>query len=209
MARGKYIVIEGNDGTGKSTQVELLRKKLTEAGIESIEFHEPQGSPIADEIRTIIKNGSLPRDGETNVLLFTAARHEIWKEARVLLDQGVWVIAARNYFSTLAYQGYGEGIDLDLIRNTTAQFTDELYMNPDLGIVLTLTDKQERAKRISQRGELSRPDTFESRDEQFQNALEQGYLDIAKEYNLSLVSASQTKEAISDEIYTLVKALTR
>lgn len=207
MPRGKYIVIEGNDGTGKSTQVELLRKKLTEAGIESIEFHEPQGSPIADEIRTVIKNGSLPRDGETNVLLFTAARHEIWKEARLVLDKGVWVIAARNYFSTLAYQGYGEGIDLDLIRNTTAQFTDERYMNPDLGVVLTLASKQERVERISRRGKLSRPDTFESRDEQFQDALEQGYLEIAKEYNLHLVSASQTREAINDEIYTLVKTL--
>jgi dTMP kinase len=57
MTAGKYIVIEGTDGTGKSTQVGLLRAALADRGIESIEFHEPEGAPIADAIRTVIKNG--------------------------------------------------------------------------------------------------------------------------------------------------------
>lgn len=205
MTRGKYIVIEGHDGTGKSTQVGLIREKLAAQGIESIEFHEPQGSPIADEIRTVIKNGALERDGKTNLLLFTAARHEIWKHAQEELAQGTWVVAARNYFSTLAYQGYGEGLALELITSTTAQFTDELYMKPDLAVILTLEDQEERIKRISQRGKLNTPDTFESRNEQFQSAVEQGYLDIAKKYELPTISASQSKEAIAEQIYQLIK----
>jgi dTMP kinase len=204
VTRGKYIVIEGHDGTGKSTQVGLIREKLTAKGINSIEFHEPQGSPIADEIRTVIKNGALERDGKTNLLLFTAARHEIWKYAQEELAKDTWVIAARNYFSTLAYQGYGEGLELELITSTTAQFTDELYMQPDLAVILMLEDQKERVKRISQRGALSTPDTFESRSEQFQSAVSMGYLDIAKEYRLPIISASQPKEAIAQQIFELI-----
>lgn len=204
MTRGKYIVIEGHDGTGKSTQVGLIREKLAAKGITSIEFHEPQGSPIADEIRTVIKNGSLKRDSKTNLLLFTAARHEIWQHAQTELKKGAWIVAARNYFSTLAYQGYGEGLELELITNTTALFTDGLYMKPDLAVILTLEDNQERINRISQRGELDNPDTFESRSDQFLTAVEQGYHAIAKDYNLPIISASQSKEAIAEQIFELI-----
>ncbi len=204
--RGKYIVIEGHDGTGKSKQVEFLREKLALDGIDSIEFHEPEGAPIADEIRTIIKNGSLERDAETNLLLFTAARHEIWRQrARPTLALGKWVVASRNYFSTLAYQGYGEGLDLELITNITRQFTDELYMSPDVAIVLSLDDEEERARRIGNRGELETPDTFESKDTAFQSSVQAAYLAIAKERNLPVIAAGQTIDAITEQIYALVK----
>lgn len=202
--RGKYIVIEGNDGTGKSTQVELLRGHLMEQGIDSVEYHEPAGTPMADAIRTVIKNGSLERDGITNLLLFTAARHEIWNEAKRKLGNGVWVICARNYFSTLAYQGYGEGLDLDLIAKTTADFTDDDYMNPDLAVVLSL-DHETRVKRIGQRGELESPDTFESRPDNFQDSVNEGYLAIAKERNLPVIDAGQTPEQIHVDILRYLK----
>lgn len=202
--RGKYIVIEGSDGTGKSTQVQLLREKLKEQGINSIEFHEPEGAPIADEIRRVIKNGELPRDGQTNLLLFTAARHEIWKRARQELENGTWVIAARNYFSTLAYQGYGEGLDLDLILETTEKFTDETYMNPDVAVILSLDDETERKRRISERGELAAPDTFESKNSDFQTTVKDAYVKIARQRNLPIISASQTPKEILAQIYALL-----
>jgi dTMP kinase len=192
---GKYIVIEGVDGTGKSTQVGLLREALKKQGIESDEHHEPDGTPIANEIRAIIKNGSLTRDAATNLLLFTAARHEIWQRAQQRLDDGVWVIAARNYFSTLAYQGYGEGLSLDLIYKTTRQFTDERYMRPDLAVILTLDDEAERAHRIATRGRLTTPDTFESRD---------GYLDIAAQNDLPILSAARPAPEMTRRILALL-----
>ena len=204
--RGKYIVIEGNDGTGKSTQVEKIRTRLAEKGIESVEYHEPAGTPIADEIRTIIKNGGLERDGETNLLLFTAARREIWHRAKQELALGRWVVTARNYYSTLAYQGYGEGLDTDLILETTRTFTDRGYMKPDLAVVLALDD-QTRETRITGRGAIDNPDTFESRSNEFQERVNNGYLEIAWENNLRIIDAGKSIDEVTDAIWDEVTPL--
>lgn len=206
MPEGKYIVIEGHDGTGKSTQVEKISQLLHERGIDSVEFHEPAGVPIADAIRTIIKDGSLERDGETNLLLFTASRHEIWRRAAQELKMGTWVITARNYYSTLAYQGYGEGLSTQLIEDTTRTFTTKQYANPDLAVILSL-DNESREKRISERGEVEKPDTFESRSLDFQTRVHDGYLEIAKNHNLQVIDASRSIDDVTQDIWREVEKL--
>lgn len=203
---GKYIVIEGNDGTGKSTQVGIIREKLKQHGIESIEFHEPEGTPIAGAIRTIIKNGDLDRDGTTNLLLFSAARHDIWfNYALPAIQAGKWVIASRNYYSTIAYQGYGEGLDPEIISTTTRIATDDRYLRPDVAIILTLDDN-ERQKRIGQRGTLENPDTFESKGGSFQQKINQGYLDIAKTHDLAVIQANGTIDDVAGLIWPHIEA---
>jgi dTMP kinase len=202
---GKYIVIEGNDGTGKSTQVGLMREKLKAHGIDSIEFHEPEGTPIATAIRTVIKNGDLERDGTTNLLLFSAARHDIWfNYALPAMKLGKWVVASRNYYSTLAYQGYGEGLDLELIGTTTRIATDDQYLRPDVAVILSLDDT-ERQKRIGGRGELDNPDTFESKGDGFQQRVNQGYLEIAASHNIPIVPANGSVEEVSDAIWPFIE----
>jgi dTMP kinase len=201
MEIGKYVVIEGHDGTGKSTQVGLIRQKLLVCGIDSIEFHEPAGTPTADAIRNVIKNGSLERDAMTNLLLFSAARHEIWeKRALPALKMGKWVVAARNYYSTIAYQGYGEGLDLDLIEMITKHSTDEKYIIPDIAVILDVDEKR-RVKRIDERGELENPDTFESKSEIFQFKVRDGYVDLARSRNIPIVSADNAAEDVAEEIW--------
>ncbi|NCU38940.1 dTMP kinase [Candidatus Saccharibacteria bacterium] len=205
MPKGKYIVIEGNDGTGKSTQVELLAKWLkSEFNIDTFVTHEPDGPGIAGRIRSIIKNGNLDRDGDTNLLLFTAARHEIWRHASAKLTEGTWVISARNYLSTLAYQGYGEGIELKKIMQTTQAFTGDGYTKPDHTIVLSLSHT-ERKRRINERGELENKDTFESRGSKFQESVDAGYENIAAEYNFPVIDASQSIDVIQEEIRQIVR----
>lgn len=203
QTEGKYVVIEGHDGTGKSTQVALLREKLREQGIESVEMHEPGGVPIADQLRTIVKNGTLERDALTNLLLFTAARREIWQQlAEPALEEGKWVIAARNWYSTLAYQGYGEGLALSRITEVTREFTSEHYLKPDHAFILTLnSNTAERHRRISARGEVETPDHFESRSEAFQQAVNEAYKKIAKTYNILTIDAEQNREAICQELW--------
>ena len=199
MAKGKYVVIEGNDGTGKSTQAELLAEYLNSKGIATFVMHEPAGTPIADAIRTIIKNGELERDAETNLLLFTAARHENWRQAKQALEEGKWVVSARNYLSTEVYQGYGEGLGIERIHALTREFTDETYMNPAYTFVLSLP-AEERERRIAQRGALQNADTFESRGDDFQEKVDSGYEKIAHTYGLPLIDASLSIDEIQAKI---------
>ena len=210
MKPGKYIVIEGHDGTGKSTQVGLIRKKLSDCKIKSIEFHEPAGSPVADVIRNVIKNGNLERDAMTNLLLFSAARHDIWqKRAKRELEKGTWVVASRNFYSTLAYQGYGEGLNLDLIELITLKSTDDKYMNPDIPLILDLDDESERTKRIGVRGNLKHPDTFESKSDVFQSKVRIAYLEIAKSRNIPVISANQSIAGMTNELWSYIEPYTK
>ena len=203
--RGKYIIIEGGDGTGKTTQADLLQTFLESRGKKVIHLKEPGGSPVAEAIRSVILDGTLPRTPMTNILLFTANRHELWHDKiKPALDAGTWVIATRNYWSTLAYQGYGEGMSLSVISAVTSTFTDPSYMKPDYGMILTVDDLYEAKKRIAKRGELEKPDPFEIRGLDFQQTISDGYLAIAKEYNLPVISASQSIEDVAAQIRQLL-----
>ena len=114
ITRGRYIVIEGNDGTGKSTQVRFLQTYFHKQGHSVVTVEEPGGgsvftTPVARYLRTIIKNGRLQRDPEINLALFSAVRRELWQHSIApALEQDAVVLAARNYLSTLAYQGYSQ-----------------------------------------------------------------------------------------------------
>lgn len=207
MEGGRYIVIEGNDGTGKSTQVDMLAEWFRGQGRQVQIVEEPgsddpdKSTPVANELRKVIKNGDLVRSPEINVVLFSAARRELWRERiQPALGRGAIVLSARNYFSTLAYQGRGEGLTEEYIIDMTAVFTDEHYMKPDDMIVLTLEDTAVRSERIQRRGQLENPDTFESRSGEFQDKVSAAYIDLAKKYDLATIDASGTVDEIQQKI---------
>ena len=93
----------------------------------------------------------------------------------------------------------GEGLDIDLIKRTTQTFTDKRYMQPDHTIILLLGDAA-RKERIAKRGALEKTDTFESRDDSFQQKVNDAYAEIARTYELPTIDASQSIEAIQKEI---------
>lgn len=201
VARGKYIVIEGQDATGKTTQADLLQEYLQSEGKKVIHIKEPGGSPIAEELRRIILDGTLARTPMTNILLFTAIRHELWNQViKPALEVGTWVICTRNYYSTLAYQAYGEGSDPRVIRAITQTFTDKEYMHPDYALILYFSDIEVRKQRLLNRESAKKPDTFETRDIDFQNRVNDAYLTIAKEYGIQLVDASRPIDDIQSEL---------
>lgn len=213
MSSGHYIVIEGNDGTGKSTQVVLLAEWLREQGREVVVVEEPgsddleKSTPVANELRRVIKNGGLVRAPEINLALFSAARRELWQQKiQPALARGAVVLSARNYLSTLAYQGCGEGLDEAEIVRMTREFTDERYLRPDVMLILTLSDAG-RAARIAMRGALTRPDTFESRDQSFQDKVNAGYKAVARAYDVPLLSADGDVEAVQQQIRRCVTDL--
>lgn len=198
-----YIVIEGQDGTGKSTQVQLLADYFKKQNREVVILEEPDGDlPQAHDLHDMILTRGYDLEPLTNVLLFTAARVELWQKiaAPALANQSI-VISSRNYWSTLAYQGYGEGVSRSKIIKLTKMALPERYIHPDLGIILTVPDKV-RLARQNQRGKDQ--ETFEKKPDTFQQKVNSAYPKIAKEFNLNLVDASGTIEEIFNKIKNIL-----
>ena len=199
-----YIVIEGQDGTGKSTQAELLKKHFEEQDKEIVVLEEPDGDlPQAHDLHDMILTRGYNLEPITNVLLFTAARVELWKKiAEPVLKRGGVVISARNYWSTLAYQGYGQGVSRSKIIRLTKDLLPEKYVHPDYGFILTVPDEV-RLARQKNRGKAT--ETFEKMSNDFQQKVNAAYPHIAKEFSLITIDASGTIESIFQEILSKIK----
>lgn len=211
MNNGFYIVFEGIDGTGKTTQINALKKRLEDAGKKVLLVEEPgsgdikKSTPAANIIARHIKNAKLKRAPEINLVLFSAARRELWfNKIKPALEDNFVVISSRNYYSTLAYQGYGEGLDMKNILKTTKIFTCDRYMNPDFVYVFNL-DEKTRKDRLKKRGEDSCIDTFESKKDTFQNKVSKAYSEIAKKYCAIEVDASKSIKEVTDFISSSLK----
>ena len=194
-----YIVIEGQDGTGKSTQVELLKKHFESQGKKVATLDEPDGDlPQAHDLHDMILTRGYNLEPFTNVLLFTAARLELWKKiAEPILKDGGIVISARNYWSTLAYQGYGEGVSRSKIIRITKELLPDKYVHPDFGFILTVPDKV-RLERQQNRGKAT--ETFEAKPNTFQQKVNAAYPHIAKDFGLTLIDASGTIDEVFEKI---------
>ena len=170
--------------------------------LETIVMDEPDGDlPQAHDIHDLIlvqgKNYGL--EPMTNVLLFTAARVELWKKiAEPVLRRGGVVISARNYWSTLAYQGYGEGISRSKIIRITKDTLPDKYYHPAKSCILTVSDSV-RLQRQSHRGKST--ETFEAKPDEFQQKVNNAYPKIAKDFDIPIVDASGTIE----EVFAKVK----
>ena len=190
-----YIVIEGQDGTGKSTQAELLKEHFEKQGKEVVMLEEPDGDlPQAHDLHDMILTRGYDLEPLTNVLLFTAARVELWRKiAEPVLRRGGIVISARNYWSTLAYQGYGEGVSRSKIIRITKDALPDLYINPDYGFILTVSDEV-RLERQKGRGKAT--ETFEMKPNEFQQRVNAAYPKIAREFGLEIIDAAPSIDEI-------------
>ena len=194
-----YIVIEGQDGTGKSTQARLLKGYFEGQGKEVVIMDEPDGDlPQAHDLHDMILTRGYDFEPFSNVLLFTSARLELWKKiAEPVLERGGIVISARNYWSTIAYQGYGEGVPRSEIIKITKTVLPKRYFKPDFGFILIVSDEV-RLKRQKGRGKAI--ETFEAKADDFQKRVNNAYPKIAKEFKLKLIDASGTIGSVFDKI---------
>lgn len=197
-----YIVVEGQDGTGKSTQARLLKEYYEKQGKTVVVMDEPDGDlPQAHDIHDLIlvRGKDYNMEPMTNALLFTAARYELWKKlAEPALKNGNIVISARNWWSTLAYQGYGEGVSKSKIIKLTHEALPDKYVNPDKGFILTVSDEV-RLSRQGNRGKSQ--ETFEAKPDDFQQRVNAAYIKIAKDFNIKTIDAFGTIE----EVFNLIK----
>ena len=181
MARGKFITFEGGEGCGKSTQVKRLKEALEHEGVEVVLTREPGGTWLSEEIRHLIKDQTTdaPCD-RSELLLFLAARAQLVKNViRPALDAGKWVVSDRFSDSTLAYQGYGRGLPLGILRETN-DFACE-GLRPDLTLLLDVTPETAEARmREREAATNTAADRIEKAGEDFHARLRAGFAELAK-----------------------------
>lgn len=177
MTRGQFISFEGGEGAGKSTQSRLLCRRLETFGIDALVTREPGGSAGAEEIRALLVSGQVDRwNPLTEALLHFAARHDhVQRTILPALERGVWVITDRFLDSTLAYQGYGQGVDLEKL-NRIGEFVVGAAM-PNLTLILDLPVAEGFARTELRADGVSR---YEQMDRAMHERMRQGFLRIAK-----------------------------
>ncbi|MEY4559781.1 MAG: hypothetical protein RLZ82_796 [Actinomycetota bacterium] len=202
---GLFISFEGIDGVGKSTQIDLLTKRLDELGRKSIRTLEPGGTDLGVEIRHLL----LHRKGEVapraEALLYAADRaHHVATKVRPALAEGTDVIIDRYLDSSVAYQGAGRELDSTEVRNLSLFAVQGLL--PHLTILLDLDATASLARR-SKTGE--EPDRLEREKVEFFEAVRQGYLALAaaEPERFFVVDARQTIEEMAAQIRVRVDQL--
>ncbi len=211
MSKGLFITLEGGEGSGKTTQINKLAEKLTQHNIKAITTREPGGTPEGEKIRDLIvqrEGGDWTPMAET-LLLYAARAMHVDRVIKPRLEEGKVVICDRFSDSTLAYQGYGHGMDLGKISEI-----ENIVMGgfkPDLTIVLDI-DPEKGLQRSSRRlaaEELhveQTEDRFENLNIEFHNRLREGFLTIARKdpERCAIIDAAMSANDITREIYDIV-----
>ena len=199
-----FISFEGPDGSGKSTQIELLAAPLRAAGFEVVTVREPGGTPAGEKIRAILlgEGGAVSVDPRADALLFNASRAQLVADViEPALARGAIVIADRFADSTLAYQGYGSGLPLDALRATIAFAT--AGRTPDLTLLLDLVAEQGLARK-SGSGRTRFEDGF---DAAFHARVADGFraLAAAEPTRWRILDASEAPAALAAQISQIVQ----
>ncbi len=203
--RGKFITLEGGEGTGKSTQAQALAARLRALGIAVTLTREPGGSPGAEVIRHVILSGAAkPLGPDAEAMLFAAAREDhIAHTIRPALDRGHWVICDRFADSTRVYQGVLGDVDPRLIRRLEKITVGE--NRPDLTLILDAPAETGLARAHARRGDAA-IDRFEGEDIAFHNRLREAYhqLAIDEPERCVLIDATETPERVAENIWSVV-----
>ena len=206
MSKGVFITLEGTEGSGKSTQLKTIEQYLQQHNRRYIKVREPGGTPIAEEIRNLLKT---PRKDDamcdtTELLLMYAARAQLVNTViKPAIEQGVDVICDRHDLSTVAYQGGGRGMDLSEIKAISKVVLGDF--RPNLTILLDI-DPIKGMQRAKARGELDR---FEQSKMDFFVRVRNTYLECAKQDPniIKVVNGDDTLDNVSSHIRKLLDNL--
>ncbi|MCX6112345.1 MAG: dTMP kinase [Proteobacteria bacterium] len=200
MFKKLFITLEGIEGVGKTTQVNLLFDFFKKIGIDFISTREPGGLPISESIRNILLNKEM--SPLTELLLYEAARAEHFdKIISPALNKGQSVICDRFTDASIAYQGYGRGLDIKLIEQLNSIATKGI--EPDLTFVIDLPVPL-AFKRLNTR--RTTPDRFEKLSNDFYEKVRQGYIEQSKKYpkRVFIIDADRTPQEIHKDIVSKI-----
>ncbi len=197
-----FIVFEGGDGSGKSTQARSLLRRLRRRGVKVLRTHEPGGTPLGQSLRRLLKSGEAMTP-MSELMLFEAARAQLVQNViRPFLEQGGVVIADRFTSSTMAYQGYGRGLDRELIERLNREATGGL--EPDLTVFLDLPVETALARKSGGSG-----DTFDDAPVDFHRRIHRGYsaLAAADPDGWLVLDGQRPPEELSRDIWAKVQTI--
>jgi dTMP kinase len=205
--RGRFITFEGGEGTGKSTQADLLAQRLRTLAISVVLTREPGGSPGADIMRHVLLSGAAkPLGPMAETLLFAAARDDhIQTTIGPALARGKWVICDRFIDSTRVYQGTLGEVDPKLISGIERLTVGEAM--PDLTIILDLPADIGLGRAMRRRGE-AQADRFESETLEFHTKLRAAYREIAERepHRCVLIDAAWPEDKVASDIWSVVNS---
>lgn len=204
IVRGRFISFEGGEGAGKSTQVRLLADALTHKGIRCLSTREPGGSPGAESIRELLIQGDVGRwDPMSEALLhFAARRDHVTNVIEPALCAGTWVICDRFTDSTIAYQGFGQGLEISLIQDLHRTAVGDLW--PDVTFILDIPVADGFGRVANRSTDIDR---YERMDSQFHIRLREGFLEIARKNveRCAVVDAQPPVDVVHQAVITLIE----
>ena len=206
--KGKFIVFEGIDGSGKTTQINQLSKWLIGTDLipennKLVITREPGGTKLGKSIRSLLLDTSIEKspDSITELLLYAADRSQHVNEIiRPTLDKGDWVISDRFCGSTLAYQGYGRKLDINLIKDLEAIATQGIA--PDITFLLDMPIEESIRRRMNRKD-----DRIEKEGREFLSNVSIGFQALSEDSNWKKISAINSEENIISEIKSEIKKL--
>ncbi len=204
-----FITFEGTEGCGKSTQIELLAQRLQALGHQVCTLREPGGTPIGEEIRHTLKHSkvNLTMTYETELLLMNASRAQLVRETiRPALAVGEIVLSDRFYDSTTAYQGYGRGLDLALVKSVIDFAVGDT--RPDLTLLLHVPPEVSAERLQSRQSTLPFVrDRLEEGDQHFFARVAHGYdaIAAAEPERVRVVNGAAPIEVVCENIWEIVR----
>ena len=201
--KGKFVTIEGCEGVGKSTLITLLKKYVQDNNIDAVFTREPGGTPVAEKIRAVILDAdNKAMTDRAELLLYAAARAQHTQEKIIpAVSEGKIVFCDRYSDSTLAYQGYARGIDIQLCKSLNS--IAECGVNIDLTIFLDLSPEDG----FRRKGGADKGDRLENESLAFHKRVYEGFKDISKNSGgrYASIDASRSKEDVFEIVIATLK----
>ncbi len=198
---GLYIALEGPEGAGKTTQLQRLSARLRSAGLEVVETREPGGTAVGEAVRALLLDPARHLSPEAEMLLFAAARAQLVREVvQPALERGQVVLSDRSVYASLAYQGFGRGLDLEVIRRVNEVATAGLL--PDLVLLLDLPVEEGLRRDVG--GQAA--DRIEGEGVEFHRRVREGFLQLSREdARIRVVPATDDPERVEARIWEEVR----
>ena len=190
-----FVSFEGLDGSGKTTQAELLRARLEADGTQIVATREPGGTELGERIRELVLHGSHVTPW-AEALLYAAARAQLVEQViRPALDRGKWVICDRYVDSSVAYQGAGRELGLDVVLDLNLAAVEGVMPDRTFLLLLDPPEMQARLQRDH--------DRLERESERFHARVAEGYLELAARFpeRVVVLDATRPAEELAEEVY--------